>query len=87
MKVAKYFSATWCGPCKSFKPIMQELSDEGYDITFIDIDKDNGGLAKQYNVRSVPTTIIEERVVPTHVNITDTIIGARTKEEMIQLLS
>ena len=86
MKVAKYFSATWCGPCKAFKPIMEELKEEGYDITFLDVDK-NSGLAKQYNIRSVPTTIIEERVVPSHVNITDTIIGARTKEEIIQLLS
>ena len=86
MKVAKYFSATWCGPCQTFKPIMKELSEEGYDITFIDIDK-SGGLAKQYNIRSVPTTIIEERVVPTHVNIVSTIIGARSKEEMIEELS
>tara|TARA_R100001594_G_C3875719_1_gene224609 strand:+ start:275 stop:535 length:261 start_codon:yes stop_codon:yes gene_type:complete len=86
MKVAKYFSATWCGPCKAFKPIMEELKEEGYDITFLDVDE-NSGLAKQYNIRSVPTTIIEERVVPSHVNITDTIIGARTKEEIIQLLS
>ena len=86
MKVAKYFSATWCGPCQTFKPIMEELSEEGYDITFIDIDK-SGGLAKQYNIRSVPTTIIEERVVPTHVNIVSTIIGVRSKEEMIEELS
>ena len=86
MKVAKYFSATWCGPCQTFKPIMQELKDEGYDITFIDIDKDSGKLAKQYNIRSVPTTIIEERVVPKHVHITDTIIGARSKEEIKELL-
>ena len=85
MKVAKYFSATWCGPCQTFKPIMKELSDEGYDITFIDIDK-SGGLAKEYNIRSVPTTIIEERVAPKHVHITDTVIGVRSKEEIKELL-
>ena len=86
MKVAKYFSATWCGPCKQFKPIMKELASEGYDITFIDIDE-NEGLARQYNVRSVPTTIIEERVMPKHNNIVNTIIGRRSKEEMIEELS
>ena len=59
MKKAKYFSAVWCGPCKVFKPIMKELSDEGYDIEFIDGDE-NQDLAVQYNIRSVPTTIIEE---------------------------
>ena len=86
MKVAKYFSATWCGPCKQFKPIMEELKEEGYDITFFDIDS-SGGMAKQYNIRSVPTTIIEERSGGRHVVITDTIIGARSKEEIIKLLS
>ena len=54
MKTAKYFSATWCGPCKVFKPIMKELSDEGYDIQFIDGDE-NPKLANKYNIRSVPT--------------------------------
>ena len=86
MKVAKYFSATWCGPCKAFKPIIQELSDEGYDITILDVDT-NSDLAKQYNIRSVPTTIIEERSSGRYVVITDTIVGARSKEEMIEYLS
>ena len=30
MKTMKYFSATWCGPCKAFKPIMNEIAGEGY---------------------------------------------------------
>ena len=57
MKTAKYFSATWCGPCKQFKPIMQELSDEGYNIEFIDGDE-NRQMAIDANIRSVPTTLI-----------------------------
>ena len=85
MKVAKYFSATWCGPCKQFKPIMEELSNEGYNIEFIDGDE-NRDLAIEYNIRSIPTTIIEERVAPKHVHVTDTIIGARSKEEIKELL-
>ena len=59
MKTIKYFSAAWCGPCKAFKPVMNEIKNEGYHVEFIDIDM-LSDLANKYNVRSVPTTIIEE---------------------------
>jgi|TARA_B100000809_G_scaffold182486_1_gene180242 thioredoxin 1 len=58
-KSAKYFSATWCGPCKTFKPVMNEVAGEGYTVEFIDIDKSQD-LAARYNVRSVPTVVIEQ---------------------------
>tara|TARA_R110000851_G_C12949832_1_gene553162 strand:+ start:324 stop:572 length:249 start_codon:yes stop_codon:yes gene_type:complete len=57
MKQAKYFTASWCGPCKLFKPIIKELIDEGYPIEILDIDT-NESLARELNIRSVPTTII-----------------------------
>ena len=59
MKSIKYFSAAWCGPCKAFKPVMNEIRNEGYYVEFIDIDMLTD-LAQQYNVRSVPTVVIEE---------------------------
>ena len=49
MKTAKYFSATWCGPCKVFKPVMNEIAGEGYHVEFIDIDN-LSDLAEKYNV-------------------------------------
>ena len=85
MKKAKYFSAVWCGPCKVFKPIMKELSDEGYDIEFIDGDE-NQDLAVQYNIRSVPTTIILEGESFSY-HETDRIVGVRSKQEMIKILA
>ena len=57
MKTAKYFTATWCGPCKAFKPVMNEIINEGHSVQILDIDA-NEAMARQYNVRSVPTTII-----------------------------
>ena len=59
MKTMKYFSAAWCGPCKAFKPVMTEIKNEGYYVEFIDIDMLTD-LAQKYNVRSVPTVVIEE---------------------------
>jgi len=81
MKTAKYFSAAWCGPCKQFKPIMQELSDEGYNIEFIDGDE-NREVAIKYNIRSIPTTVIEEE--GKEIN---RLLGVKSKEEIIEELS
>ena len=81
MKTAKYFSAAWCGPCKQFKPIMQELSDEGYDIEFIDGDE-NKEVAIEYNIRSIPTTVIE--LDGKEIN---RLVGVRSKGEMIDELA
>ena len=81
MKTAKYFSATWCGPCKQFKPIMEELSNEGYNIEFIDGDE-NSDLAIEYNIRSIPTTVIEKE--GKEIN---RLVGVKSKEEMIDELT
>jgi|TARA_B110000240_G_C13180381_1_gene317478 thioredoxin 1 len=77
MKTMKYFSATWCGPCKTFKPIMNEISGEGYSVQFIDIDQQQD-LAAKHNVRSVPTTIIEENGMEV-----DRIIGSVSKQQVM----
>ena len=81
MKTAKYFTATWCGPCKAFKPVMNEVAGEGYSIQFIDVDE-NQSLASKYGVRSVPTTIIEENGIEV-----DRFVGALPKETVKNKLS
>jgi|TARA_Y100000022_G_scaffold144419_1_gene126139 thioredoxin 1 len=81
MKTVKYFSATWCGPCQTFKPIMSEIANEGHSVQFIDIDQ-QGDLAQQYNVRSVPTVVIEQN--GSEVN---RLIGATTKQVILENLS
>jgi thioredoxin 1 len=81
MKTAKYFTATWCGPCKTFKPVMNEVASEGYSVQILDIDQ-NKALTQQYNVRSVPTTIIEENGVEV-----DRFVGAIPKQSVLSRLS
>jgi thioredoxin 1 len=52
------FTASWCSPCHQFKPILESLSSE-IPITHIDIDSALQ-VVSQYNVKSVPTTILLE---------------------------
>ena len=80
MKTMKYFSATWCGPCKAFKPVMNEIKSEGYHVEFIDIDMLTD-LAQQYNVRSVPTVVIEEDGVEV-----DRLVGSVPKQALLNKL-
>tara|TARA_B100000287_G_scaffold361864_1_gene354831 strand:- start:337 stop:582 length:246 start_codon:yes stop_codon:yes gene_type:complete len=80
MKTIKYFSAAWCGPCKTFKPIMNEIANEGYSVQFIDIDQ-SSVLAESYNVKSVPTVIIEENG-----SEVDRLIGTTSKQVVLERL-
>tara|TARA_Y100000758_G_scaffold33588_1_gene22076 strand:- start:138 stop:383 length:246 start_codon:yes stop_codon:yes gene_type:complete len=81
MKTMKYFSATWCGPCKVFKPVMTEIASEGHSVEFIDVDNSKD-TAQRYNVRSVPTVVIEENGVEV-----DRFIGAQPKQMILERLS
>ncbi|MCD8102889.1 MAG: thioredoxin domain-containing protein [Alistipes sp.] len=53
------FHATWCGPCRTMHPILEQLKREVGDkvrIVKLDIDKpSNRALVDRYGVRSVPT--------------------------------
>ena len=80
MKTIKYFSATWCGPCKSFKPVMYEIASEGYSVQFIDIDQ-SPNMATQFSVMSVPTVIIEENGIEV-----DRFVGSIPKQQVLERL-
>lgn len=53
-----YFSADWCGPCKMFKPILQQVSQEmGVNVNYINVDYD-ATFSQKYEIKSIPTLII-----------------------------
>lgn len=54
------FFATWCGPCQTMAPILQDVKefyDESLSIIKIDVDK-NPNIASVYKVSSVPTFVL-----------------------------
>lgn len=54
------FYATWCGPCKVYKPVFDKVAKEfAGNATFVRVDVDKcRSLAAQYNISSIPTTVI-----------------------------
>ena len=53
-----YFSADWCGPCKVFKPVVQQASQElGIPVSYINVDYD-ASFTQKYSITSVPTIIV-----------------------------
>ncbi len=51
--------AEWCGPCKSYGPVFEKVSDEHPEIVFAKVNtEEQQALAGYFQVRSIPTTII-----------------------------
>ena len=50
------FWAEWCGPCKRFSPVYEQVSEEYPDHTFGKIDTEaNQELAAGLQIQSIPT--------------------------------
>ena len=73
------FSATWCGPCKQLKPIVEELATQ-YEgkvkIAHVDVDEARQA-AMKYGVMSVPTVLYIKGG-----QVRDSQIGVIAKEKM-----
>lgn len=59
------FWAQWCGPCKVFGKIMEDVAKEYADVTFASVNIENEkALAEEFAVRSIPfVMIIRNRAV------------------------
>ena len=76
MKKILYFSAAWCGPCKTLGPIMESASGQ---VNYQKVDVDNNPeLSAKYGVRNIPTLVLVENGVEIR-----TKVGVLTKEQIL----
>jgi len=53
------FWATWCGPCQTMGPVVDELAQELTDVKVGKVNVDEQmALAREYKVMSIPTFLV-----------------------------
>ncbi|MBA6351417.1 MULTISPECIES: co-chaperone YbbN [unclassified Colwellia] len=78
-----YFTASWCGPCKTMSPIVEGASDlmkNRFNTIKIDVDS-MASVAADYGIRSVPTLMLVNNSA-----IIDQRVGGLPQQQLIQWL-
>ncbi len=59
------FWAPWCGPCRSFAPTYDKVSEDHPDIVFAKVNtEEEQEIAAHFQIRSIPTLMIfREKVI------------------------
>ena len=59
------FWAPWCGPCRSFAPTYEKVSENHTDIVFAKVNtEEEQELASHFQIRSIPTLMVfREQVI------------------------
>ena len=81
--VLLYITATWCGPCKVLRPIIEKIDAElGGKVSIVRMDSDlNRETVKELGVHGVPTLILfkEGKKV-------NSLVGLATKDKILAFI-
>ncbi len=57
-----FFNKKWCKPCKRIKPVIAEIAEKHYDVTFISIDMENDKMKEMFpEIKIVPSYIFYKK--------------------------
>lgn len=74
------FWAPWCGPCRAFAPVFEELAGEMKGVVFLKVNVDDEQeFATTHSIRSIPTLKIFKDG-----QVVDTLIGVQHKNDLKQ---
>lgn len=78
-----YITATWCGPCKAFSPIVSEVAELYKDkVNFGKLDADlNSQKLEELGVKALPTVVIFKNGIET-----ERMSGLTSKQKLVNTI-
>jgi thioredoxin 1 len=81
-----YFSAPWCGPCRTFGPVMEKVAEHFNENDLVEITKVNADedpdTAALHGIRSIPALVYLKEGETVHQSV-----GVKSQADVIEKIN